>query len=146
MKKKVKISIYYEQVIDREKNSSELMLKGELLYGLNDSYIISYDEYNGEFENCHVTVTVRDKKTVSLVRRGNYCTDIYIENGKSQSSEYMTPFGSFPVTVFGEKVCSDIDFESGSGTLLFAYSIDFSGNYISKNKIRIKITPSEERN
>jgi uncharacterized beta-barrel protein YwiB (DUF1934 family) len=138
MIKDVIIEIKTEQSLDGQSDSIEFSTDGR--FGIKDgSYFLSYDEsglldIEGEIKT---TLYVKPDNTVVLQRKGSYNSKMIIEKGVRTNCFYSTPVGNILLSIFGEKVLSNLN-ENG-GNIALTYLIDDDAKLISRNKVNISV-------
>ena len=101
-----------------------------------DNYTLSYSE-GGELKGSETTLQVENGgETVKMTRRGEYTSQLFLENKKRHMCIYSTPYGQMQMAIYTNYIISDVTEKGGS--LEMDYIIDF-GNQITENHMMIKI-------
>lgn len=137
MKKDVLITIKDSHTFDGSTESYEMTTRGTFDGDEND-YIIEYDEQYDALKGCHTVMTVNERRCVSIVRTGDFPSELIIERGKRHNCQYNTPYGSMLIGISAQKVRSDIT--DGIGTLELKYTIDFYGGVANETKMKITLS------
>lgn len=130
--------IRIHDVHEYEENRAEstIYVFGQLFME-DDGYRIVYREESGDMAGCTTTITCTGGKEVSVRREGPYRTDLTMEEGRRHSSHYSTEYGDLLLGIFAESVDSQMS-ETG-GYLEFTYSIDYNGDFVSRNILHITV-------
>lgn len=136
MKKDILVTIKDSHTIDGSKESYEMTTRGTF-DGVADDYVIEYDEQYDALKGCHTVMTVKERRCVSIVRTGDFPSELIIERGKRHNCQYNTPYGSMLIGIAAQKVKSDI--EDGKGTLELKYTIDFYGGVANETEMKITV-------
>lgn len=136
MKKDILVTIKDSHVIDDNKESYEMTTRGTFNGDEND-YTIEYDEQYDALKGCHTVMTVKDRRCVSIVRTGDFPSELTIERGKRHNCQHNTPFGSMLIGISAQKVKSDIS--EGKGSLELRYTIDFYGGIANETEMTITV-------
>lgn len=124
-----------------EKESSELITTGSLrFYG--EDYKIRYKETSEGLEDCYVTLSYENGNRVTMTRTGGFTAEMIIEKNKRHTCVYNTPMGSLSLGIYAQKVESSMT-EDG-GTLLFSYSLDANGGFLSDNTLEVILERAKE--
>ena len=73
----------------------------------------------------------------SIRRTGPYHTELIMEKGRRHSCLYSTEYGEVLMGVYAENIDSHMA-ETG-GYLEFAYTIDFDGDFVSRNTLHLTV-------
>lgn len=136
MKKDILVTIKDSHVIDGNKEAYEMTTRGTF-DGNENNYTIEYDEQYDALKGCHTAMTVKERRWVSIVRTGDFPSELTIESGKRHNCQYNTPFGSMLIGISAQKVKSDIS--DGKGTLELKYTIDFYGGVANETEMMITV-------
>ena len=98
MKKDVYIKIKSLQKTENGDNKGEMSVIGTLLYK-DSKHIIEYVENNEETGPEETTITVSEDNTVSIVRRGQFSSEMMVEKGKRHHTFYKTPYGELTMGI-----------------------------------------------
>jgi uncharacterized beta-barrel protein YwiB (DUF1934 family) len=102
-----------------------------------DKSIIEYIENNEETGPEETTITVFDEEVVSIVRNGQFSSEMMVEKGKRHHTFYKTPYGELTMGIYGNQVDWSKD-ETGA-ILKMRYSLDFNNGFVSENTMIIYI-------
>lgn len=136
MKRDVIIELVDRHEVDGESEGAKIVSIATIEGDEND-YTIRYSE-TGELEGCEVSLNVKGKNTVTMMRTGrSYATQLIMEQGKRHNCFYNTPAGELMLGVYAKKVHSTV--ENGEGILRFSYTLDFNADLISENELIITV-------
>ena len=124
------------QTTEEGEDRIEITTRGTLS-GDEDNYTLEFDEIFEDGLKSHTVLTVRDGKSVNLLRRGDMNNEIILEAGKRHNFQYGTPYGEMQMGVFANTVESKMTSEGG--TLKLVYTIDFYGNFTSAKDMLIEV-------
>ena len=124
------------QTTEEGEDTIEITTRGTLS-GDEDNYTLEFDEIFEDGLRSHTVLTVRDGKSVNLLRRGDMNNEIILEAGKRHNFQYGTPYGEMQMGVFANTVESNMTPEGG--TLKLVYTIDFYGNFTSAKDMLIEV-------
>ncbi len=131
--KKAVINVCGVQIIDGEKDSTEIDVVGALTEN-DGGYTLSYTEYDDDNKETE-TVVCAQGNSVSVSKIGEYTAEMVFEEGKRFNCNYRTPFGSISMGVFSETVNSSLTADGGKIELI--YNIDFNTGFVSRNEMTI---------
>lgn len=104
--------------------------------GDGKNFTLSYSE-GGELKGSETTLQVENGgESVKMTRRGEYTSQLFLENKKRHMCIYSTPYGQMQMAIYTNYIISDVTEKGGS--LEMDYIIDF-GNQITENHMMIKI-------
>lgn len=126
-----------------EKESSELITTGSLRFFGKD-YKIRYKETSEGLEDCFVTLSFENGNRVTMTRTGGFTAEMTIEKNKRHTCVYNTPMGSLSLGIYAQKVESSMT-EDG-GKLVFSYSLDANGGFLSDNTLEVTLEKVKEGN
>ena len=124
------------QTTEEGEDRIEITTRGTLS-GDEDNYTLEFDEIFEDGLRSHTVLTVKDGKSVNLLRRGDMNNEIILEAGKRHNFQYGTPYGEMQMGVFANTVESNMTPEGG--TLKLVYTIDFYGNFTSAKDMLIEV-------
>ncbi len=124
-----------------EKESSELITTGSLRF-LGEDYKIRYKETSEGLEDCFVTLSFENGNRVTMTRTGGFTAEMIMEKNKRHTCVYNTPMGSLSLGIYTQKVSSSMT-EDG-GTLVFEYTLDANGGFLSSNTLEITLEKAKE--
>ncbi len=137
MKKDVYISIKGVQVIDGDKDVTELVTQGNF-YRRNKSYYITYDESAATgFEGCKTTLKVDDSEKVTLIRSGAARSHLIVERNARNIGHYGTEAGDLMIGINAKVINSQLT--DHGGDLHFSYSLDVNSTLVSENEVFISV-------
>lgn len=136
MKKDVLITIKDSHTVDGNKESYEMTTRGTF-EGEENDYTIEYDEQYDALKGCHTVMNIKERRCVSIVRTGDFPSELIIERGKRHNCQYNTPYGSMLIGIAAQKVKSNIT--NGTGTLELKYTIDFYGGVANETEMKITL-------
>ena len=108
----VEIEFVSEQQYHDDRESSKLKAKGTM-QEVDDIKIISYTEPDNEMGKCETVVKVINNNFIEMSRKGVYETTFLIEEGKTHSCIYRTPFGEMEMDIVADRVNAQIPHCSG---------------------------------
>ena len=134
--RKVEIEFVSEQQYHDDRESSKLKAKGTM-QEIDGMKVISYTEPDDEMGKCETTVKVINDNFIEMRRGGIYETTFLIEEGKSHSCVYRTPFGEMEMDIVAQRVNAQIP--DCSGKILLCYRLESNGEIIGENNLLMKI-------
>ena len=132
----VEIEFISEQQYHDDRESSKLKAKG-IMQETNGLKVISYTEPDEEMGKCETIVKIINNNFVEMSRKGVYETTFLIEEGKTHSCIYRTPFGEMCMDIVAERVNAQIP--DCSGKILLCYRLESNGEIIGENNLLMKI-------
>ena len=134
--RKVEIEFVSEQQYHDDRESSKLKALGtfEEIDGIKT---ISYTEPDTEMGKCETVVKVINNHFIEMSRKGIYQTTFLIEEGKTHSCIYRTPFGEMSMDIVTQRVNAQIP--DVSGKILLCYTLQSNGEIIGENNLLMKI-------
>ena len=134
--RKVEIEFVSEQQYHDDRESSKLKALGtfEEIDGIKT---ISYTEPDTEMGKCETVVKVINNHFIEMSRKGVYETSFLIEEGKTHSCIYRTPFGEMSMDIVALRVNAQIP--DVSGKILLCYTLQSNGEIIGENNLLMKI-------
>lgn len=136
MKKDAIIRIVSLQRTENGDNSGEMSVIGSISYE-NEKAIIEYVENNEATGPEDTTITVSGNDIVSIVRNGQFSSEMMVEKGKRHLTFYRTPYGELTMGIYGTMV--DFSKDEKGATLKLKYELDFNNGFISENTMKIYI-------
>lgn len=136
MKKDVMIKIFSMQHTENGDNSGEIVLTGTLS-SKDGKKVIEYTENNDETGPEETTITVFDNNTVSIVRKGQFSSEMTVEKSTRHHTFYRTPYGELTMGIYGKRV--DWSDNDNGGILRMSYTLDFNNGFVSDNTMNIYI-------
>ena len=136
MKKDAVIRIVSMQRTENGDNVGEMTVVGTVTYG-DEENIIEYIENNEETGPEETTITVFKNDTVSIVRRGQFSSEMMVEKNARHHTFYVTPYGELTMGIYGNQV--EWSKDDNGATLKMKYSLDFNNGFVSENTMKIYI-------
>lgn len=130
------IRILSKQRTENGDNAGEMSVLGRVTYEENKN-IIEYIENNEETGPEETTITVFQNDIVSIVRNGQFSSEMMVEKGKRHHTFYKTPYGELTMGIYGNQVEWSRD-ETGA-VLKMRYSLDFNNGFVSENTMIVYI-------
>lgn len=134
--RKVEIEFVSEQQYHDDRESSKLKAFGTL-EELDGKKIITYTEPDDEMGKSETVIKIINNNFVQMLRNGVYKANFLIEEGKTHSCIYKTPFGEMNMDIVAERVNAQIP--DCSGKILLCYTLKNNGEIIGENKLLMKI-------
>ena len=132
----VEIEFVSEQQYHDDRESSKLKAKGTM-QEIDGIKVISYTEPDDEMGKCETVVKVINNHFIEMSRKGVYETTFLIEEGKTHSCIYRTPFGEMNMDIVAVRVNAQIP--DCSGKILLCYRLEGNGEIIGENNLLMKI-------
>lgn len=128
MEKNVIISIKGMQSYDGAGDDAiELVTEGRLLDCGDDGLSLSYQESElTGMEGTLTTFQVEKNGRVTLLRMGEYNSQMVFEEGRRHLSLYQTPYGDLSIGVLANKVRNTLGMSGGDLEIDYAIEIDHS--------------------
>ena len=136
VKKDAVIRIVSKQRTENGDNTSEMSVVGTVTYE-DDKSIIEYIENNEETGAEDTAITVFSNDTVSIVRNGQFSSEMMVEKNNRHLTFYRTPYGELTMGVYGNQV--EWSRDDKGAVLKMRYSLDFNNGLISENTMIIYI-------
>ena len=136
MKNNATITFLSEQQYEAESDSAKLQASGTL-EKVNDLFIIEYTEPDEEMGKSTSVIEVVSPTLVNLKRTGLYTADFIIEEGRTHSSLYKTPFGEMSMDITAKKV--DAQMTEKGGKIYLEYKIESNSQLIGENTLNMEI-------
>ena len=130
------IRVLSKQRTENGDHQGEMSVLGRVTYE-EDKSIIEYIENNEETGPEETTITVFRNDTVSIVRNGQFSSEMMVEKNSRHLTFYRTPYGELTMGIYGNQVEWSRD-EKGA-VLKMRYSLDFNNGLISENTMIIYI-------
>ena len=124
------------QRTENDDNKGEMTVSGTLTLEDNKS-IIEYVENNEETGPEETTITITDNRIVSIVRKGQFSSEMMVEKNSRHHTLYSTPYGELTMGIYGNQV--DWSTDEKGGVLKMRYSLDFNNGFVSENTMIIYI-------
>ena len=136
VKKDAVIRIVSKQRTENGDNTSEMSVVGTVTYD-DDKSIIEYIENNEETGAEDTAITVFANDTVSIVRNGQFSSEMMVEKNNRHLTFYRTPYGELTMGIYGNQV--EWSRDDKGAILKMRYSLDFNNGLISENTMIIYI-------
>ena len=136
MKKEAVIRIVSMQRTENGDNSGEMTVAGSISYE-NDKVVIEYVENNEETGPEETTITVCENNIVSIIRHGQFSSEMMVEKNTRHHTFYRTPYGELTMGIYGNQV--EWSKDDNGGVLKMKYSLDFNNGFVSENTMKIYI-------
>lgn len=136
VKKDAVIRIVSKQRTENGDNTSEMSVVGTVTYE-DDKSIIEYIENNEETGAEDTAITVFANDTVSIVRNGQFSSEMMVEKNNRHLTFYRTPYGELTMGIYGNQV--EWSRDDKGAVLKMRYSLDFNNGLISENTMIIYI-------
>lgn len=130
------IRVFSKQHTENGDHQGEMSVLGRVIYE-EDKNIIEYIENNEETGPEETTITVFLNDTVSIVRNGQFGSEMTVEKNNRHLTFYRTPYGELTMGIYGNQV-EWSRYEKGA-TLKMRYSLDFNNGLVSENTMIIFI-------
>ena len=130
------IKIVSLQRTENGDNAGEMSVLGRITYD-DDKSIIEYIENNEETGPEETKITVFGNDTVSIVRNGQFSSEMMVEKNVRHHTFYRTPYGELTMGIYGTNV--DFSKDENGATLKLKYELDFNNGFVSENTMKIYI-------
>ncbi len=130
------IRIVSKQRTENGDHAGEMSVLGRVTYEDNKN-IIEYIENNEETGPEETTITVFGNDTVSIVRNGQFSSEMMVEKNVRHHTFYRTPYGELTMGIYGNRV--EWSTNDKGGVLKMRYSLDFNNGVVSENTMIIYI-------
>ena len=134
--RKVEIEFVSEQQYHDDRESSKLKASGTM-EDIDGIKVISYTEPDNEMGKCETVVKIINNHFIEMSRKGVYETTFLIEEGKTHSCVYRTPFGEMNMDIVATRVNANIP--DCSGKILLCYRLERNREIIGENNLLMKI-------
>ena len=134
--RKIEIEFVSEQQYHDDRESSKLKAMGQfdIVDGIKT---ISYTEPDSEMGESKTVIRVINDNFIEMTRKGAYETVFLIEEGKTHSCVYKTPFGEMAMDIVALRVNAQIP--DVSGKILLCYNLESNSEIIGENNLLMKI-------
>ena len=138
MTKEVMVSISGLQMAGEDEDAIELVHIGEY-YERNGTLYVLFDEMlEGMTEPVKNTIKIKPR-CLEVHKKGPVSADMVFEEGKSQSSTYAVPYGSFLIETVTNSV--QIRKEEELVEVCASYRLEINGAHCADCDIQVKIEP-----
>ena len=144
MDNNVIISIKGMQSLDGAENETvELVTEGTLIRDGDGEYTISYQESEVTGMEGTLTTFQIERGRVTLLRIGEFNSQMVFEEGRRHLSMYETPYGALSVGVNTRRMHSDLGLAGGNIEIDYAIEIDHAvaGQNLFRIQVREKKLP-----
>ncbi len=108
------------------------------LMGNADDYTLGYEEDFGDGMKSRTKIIVKGQKSASILRVGDFNSEITVETGKRHSCRYSTPYGEMLIGVYAQDVFSSMG--PRGGQLELNYTVDCNGSLIARKQMVIDVS------
>ncbi len=140
MKTKAIISFLTEQQFESDSDKARLKAEGTL-ENTENGYVIEYTEPDEGMGKSLSKIEIINNKYVRLMRNGLYQADFRIEEGKTHSCTYKTPFGDMEMEIIADKV--DAVLTQRGGTVYLCYRLYGNSQLIGENSLNMSIKTTD---
>jgi uncharacterized beta-barrel protein YwiB (DUF1934 family) len=134
--RKIEIEFVSEQQYHDDRESSKLKAIGQLEV-IDGVKAITYTEPDEEMGKSETVVKIINDNFIEMTRKGVYETTFLIEEGKTHSCVYKTPFGEMNMDIVATRVNAQIP--DVSGKILLCYRLESNSEIIGENNLLMKI-------
>ncbi len=134
--RKVEIEFVSEQQYHDDRDSSKLKATG-FMEEFDGIKVISYTEPDEEMGKSETVIKIINNNFIEMRRSGVYETTFLIEEGKTHSCLYKTPFGEMNMEIVAQRVNAQLP--DVSGKILLCYRLESNGEIIGENNLLMKI-------
>ena len=120
----------------------ELVTEGKLSR-VGDSYTITYEESEMTGMEGAVTTILVEGERVTMMRLGQFSTQMVFQEGRRHLSMYTTPYGTMQVGVNTRHLLAEIDDRGGDIEVDYAIEVDHAMAGRNVFKINVKEASSE---
>lgn len=122
---------------DQEPETVELTTAGRLEPDGDQSYNLSYQESEVTGMEGTLTTFQIEKDRITLLRLGQFNSQMVFEEGRRHLSMYESPYGTLSVGINTRKMRSDIT--SRGGTISLAYDIELNHSVAGMTTFEIQV-------
>lgn len=140
MTKKVMVTISGFQAVADDEDHIELVHIGEYYERSGTHYVLFDELMEGLSEPVKNRIKIKDGR-LEVQKKGPVSANMIFEEGKSQSTTYAVPYGSFLIEILTNSV--QIQKEENLIEVSAAYSLEINGVHGADCDIRVKIEPRE---
>lgn len=130
------IRVLSKQHTENGDHQGEMSVLGRVTYE-EDKSIIEYIENNEETGPEETIITVLNNDTVSIVRNGQFSSEMMVEKNNRHLFFYRTPYGELTMGIYGNQV--EWSRDDKGAVLKMRYSLDFNNGFVSENTMIIYI-------
>lgn len=137
MKKDVYINIKGVQIVDSQRDTTELSTEASF-YRKNEHYYIVYNDSEATgFVDSKTTLKIEGDDKVTVMRSGQFRSHLVVEKDNRNVGRYDTEAGSMSIGISTKSIKSNLSDDGGD--IFFSYSMDINSSLVSENEIYIKI-------
>lgn len=129
------------QMAEGEQDTVELVHVGEYYEKNKTRYIFFEELLEGISQPVKNTIKIKDRY-LEVQKRGAVTTNLIFEEGKTQSSTYHIPYGSFLITTHTTGV--RLHEEEELLEVAAAYRLNINGQHCADCDIQVKVVPREQ--
>lgn len=133
---KVIVQVTGLQDIDGEKNESQIMCEGTYEY-TKEKAVITYTHIDTQAEDSYTTKIVLDSSGMTMIKEGNFASQMQFAPGLKYAGSYATPYGNLSINVITDYIDAYLD-EDG-GMIKLAYVLEMGNMVNSFNELCIKV-------
>ena len=140
MTKEVMVTISGFQTAEEEEDNIELVHIGEYYERSGTHYVLFDELMEGLSEPVKNRIKIKDGR-LEVQKKGPVSANMIFEEGKSQSTTYAVPYGSFLIEILTNSV--QIQKKENLIEVCAAYSLEINGVHGADCDIRVKVEPRE---
>ena len=140
MTKEVMVTISGLQIANEDQDAIELVRVGEY-YERNGTHYLLFDELlEGISEPIKNVIKIKDRY-MEVRKKGPVTTKLVFEEGKSESTTYSVPYGSFLMSTYTMGV--DVRKDEEKLEAVASYRLSINGEHCADCDIHVKAEPRE---
>lgn len=137
MKKDVFINITGVQIVDTQRDTTEVYTEGSF-YKKNNHYYIVYDDTETTgYKDSRTTMKIEGDDKVTVMRSGLHRSHLVIEKDNRNIGHYDVEGNSMAIGISTKTIKSNLT--DAGGELFFSYSLDINSSLVSENEVYINI-------
>lgn len=138
MSREIELTIKSSQRYPDDGRVEEINSSAEgLIYYKNGSHYLVYNDYSAGLSGVRTTIKIDQAcKRILIIRAKPYEYQQTFVNGKKETGNYQTSYGSIKTAVLTEKL--KIDLRDKKGSISIDYKLYFDGQYTSRNNLLIR--------
>lgn len=126
-----------QSLANLEGESVELVTEGRLDQDGDSGYTLSYQESELTGLDGTLTTIQVEKRRVTLMRMGEYNSQMVFEEGRRHLSMYNTPYGALSIGIDTKKMNSALS--AAGGRIEICYAIEIDHAVAGENMFRIDV-------
>lgn len=126
-----------QSLANLEGESVELVTEGRLDSDGDSGYTLSYQESELTGLDGTLTTIQVEKRRVTLMRMGEYNSQMVFEEGRRHLSMYNTPYGALSIGIDTKKMNSALN--AAGGRIEICYAIEIDHAVAGENMFRIDV-------